>query len=482
MYNIFDSFEFVTAVFHHKRDNVFYKFLQNTNSISMQPIQETKFKEIVKDIQIPIWAIRHSLGVEAGEENFSHVTINSIEDIFERRRIELNHSLIGNNSIRDLFYRGMKISVSENSYSHAVGPIHAGVIEPGHFRFCVNGETIEHLTIRLGFQHRNILQQLKGKTPLQAISISESISGDSTIAYSTAFNNIYEEACGIQVSEETKLIRMVLLEIERCAIHIGDIGAMAGDIGYYPLLGLCATDRGIPLGTMEALTGSRFGKGAIFPGEVRLNPKLDLSTLISLVANLIQCFRRVEKEFLRAARSSTVRERFDGCGKISKSIALQNSFLGMVARSSGLNMDLRLSEKLYSETKTPLNLTLERENLNGDAWARFYLRFLELKNSIQWLESVLPELNLSVQKKNKLLILNQNKCKAGLYYKSIEGWRGSVLVVLDINSKGQIVESYIRDPSVLNWHALELAVKGELIGDFPLNNKSFNLSYAGFDL
>jgi Ni,Fe-hydrogenase III large subunit len=480
MYNIFDSFEIITGIHKEYKTENFIKFIQDNDSIKVEFVKDTRFKDIVKDIQIPIWLLRHSLGVSGLEEDYSGIDIFSIEDIFERRRIELKHSLIGNSSIRNLFYKGLNIPVNENSYSHAVGPIHAGVIEPGHFRFSVSGEYIDHLTIRLGFQHRNIIQNLKGKNPLQVMSIAESICSDSTIAYSTAFANIYEEACQIEIPDEIKLIRMAFLEIERIAIHIGDIGAIAGDIGYYPLLGLCATDRGVPLGVMEALTGSRFGKTSILPGEVKLNSNLDLSTLMSLSANLTSMFRRIEKEFYRAEKSSSIRERLDENGVISKSTILQNSFIGMVARSTGMKMDLRLSEKLYKDTS--MELELDREGLKGDAWSRFYLRFLELKNSVRWLEKILPELSLLYLNKKKLSILSQTKFKQGFYYKAIEGWRGAVLVGLELNSKGQVLDAYIRDPSVLNWHALELAVRGELIGDFPLNNKSFNLSYAGFDL
>ena len=161
---------------------------------------------------------------------------------------------------------------------------------------------------------------------------------------------------------------------------------------------------------------------------------------------------------------------------------LHNSFIGMPARATGLRMDMRYSEPLYQTAKYTLDLNLEREHLKGDAWSRFYLRFLELKNSITWLEKILPELDITKANTGRLLIQKINKFKPGVYYQSIEAWRGSILVVLDINAKGEIEEAYLRDPSVLNWHALELAVRGELIGDFPLNNKSFNLSYVGFDL
>ena len=480
--NLFDSYEIVTGLFYNQRTSSYFKFLQTNDSVKMVPVKEVKFKEIIKQIRFPMWLLKHSLGVKGGEENYSEVDIQSLKNSNERRRLELDRSMVGNSEIRDLNFRGISVKVTPDSYSHAVGPIHAGIIEPGHFRFSVTGENIQHLNIRLGFQKRNILDLLKGKSPLAALPVAEAISGDTAVAYATAFSRIYEEAAGLKVSDEVKLIRMVLLEVERVAVHIGDLGAMAGDIGYYPLLGVCATDRGVPLGVMEALTGSRFGKGAIFPGEVRLNKNLNLSVLITLAANLINCFRRVEYQFMRAVNSSTIRERLDECGRLTKIQVLHNSIIGMPARATGLRMDMRYSEPLYQTAKYPLDLNLEREHLNGDAWARFYLRFLEVKNSIAWLEKILPELDTAKAGKGDLLVQKANKFKPGIYFQSVEGWRGSVLVALDINAKGQIGEAYIRDPSVLNWHALELAVRGELIGDFPLNNKSFNLSYVGFDL
>jgi Ni,Fe-hydrogenase III large subunit len=480
--NLFDSYELITGIFFSRRNSCFYKFLQNNESVKMIPLKDLKLKDIVKEIRFPLWLLKHSLGVESGEEDYSDIDIESVKNVSERRKLELQHSMIGNSEIRDLNFRGISVNVKPDSYSHAVGPIHAGIIEPGHFRFSVTGEYIQHLNIRLGFQKRNILQLLNGKLPLAALPIAEAISGDSAVAYATAFSRIYEEAASIKVSDEVKLIRMVLLEVERIAVHIGDLGAIAGDIGYYPLHGVCATDRGVPLGVMETLTGSRFGKGAIFPGEVRLNKNLNLSILITLAANLINCFRRVEYQFLRAVNSSTIRERLDDCGKITKTQVLQNSFIGMAARATGLRMDMRYSEPLYQTSKFPLDLNLEREHLKGDAWSRFYLRFLEVKNSITWLEKILPDIDITKANKGSFFSGKAGKFKPGIYFQSIEGWRGSILVALDINSKGQIIDAYIRDPSVLNWHALELAVRGELIGDFPLNNKSFNLSYVGFDL
>lgn len=224
---------------------------------------------------------------------------------------------------------------------------------------------IQFLHIRLGFQRRGINELMRNRTALQAMPLAESIATDSTISYSTAFADIFEQAAGIKVTDETKLLRMVLLEIERVAIHIGDMGAMAGDIGYYPLLGVCSTDRGIPLGVMESLVGSRFGKGSIFPGEVRLNRDFTKQDLIQLAENLKGAFSRIEKQILRAFKSSTIRERLHDCGTLSRNQVFRNGFIGMAARYAGISQDLRLSEELYIKTGMTLWLEEHREELVG---------------------------------------------------------------------------------------------------------------------
>lgn len=439
-------------------------------------------EDVIKDETIPHFLIRHGLGSKGELEDTSHFHRRKKEeyDFLEERSKALQIAM-ANGVLQNLEYTGLKIPIHPGGYSHAVGPIHAGVIEPGHFRFFVRGEEIQHLSIRLGFQKRNIQQILKNKSAFSSMPIAETISGDTTIGYALAFARIFEKAADIKVNDEIEMIRLILLEVERCAIHIGDIGAIAGDIGYYPLHGVCATDRGVPLGVMEALVGNRFGKAGIFPGEVRLNKKLEKKSLLTLVENLRKGFQRVEFEFLRATDNSTIRERLQECGKITKNMVRLNGFIGMPARCTGIELDMRKFEDLYQKYY-PISFHHDDENLTGDAWARFYLRFLELKTSIDWLSKIIPEINPEVSAKGRHLSLGFGKLKSGLYFQSIEAWRGPVFVVLELSEKGTIQNSYIRDPSVLNWHALELAVRGELIGDFPLNNKSFNLSYVGFDL
>ncbi len=473
------SYNAITGIFQLSRTSEFYSFTQSATKILMDPPFHAQVLDLVSNPKYPIWLLRHSLGMES-EEIEDYTKILNYKTIPPRER-DLFVAVDSKGNLKNLNYRGMKVPVDERSYAHVVGPIHAGIIEPGHFRFYVTGEIIQTLHIRLGFQHRGVLKLLQNKTPIEALPIAESIASDSTISYAIAFSHCFEQAMQIEVPEEIELFRCILLEIERIAVHIADLGAIAADIGYYPLHGLCSTDRGIALGAMETLTGSRFGKGTIYPGEIRLNDKLAVDDIASILKNLRLSFNRIEKQFYRAYNSTTFRERLEFCGKITRQDVLQNGFVGMAARCTGIVQDQRLSNPIYQNTQMTLWLEDYQNELNGDALSRFFLRFIEIQHSLEWLENVLK--NIQIPKKNvNFLCLKQKKFKEGLYYSSIEGWRGPVLVCLDIDSKGKIQQAYIRDPSVLNWHALELAVREELIGDFPLNNKSFNLSYVGVDL
>jgi Ni,Fe-hydrogenase III large subunit len=469
-----------TAVFSFEKNVIHSILIKEGNEYEL--IKNNNLSELLQDIYTPIWAIRHGLGKNNGAEDLQTLErlVKTNYHLQEERNKEIDLSLINQNEIKSLFYNGLTIKTTEDGYSHAVGPIHAGVIEPGHFRFFVKGEEIQHLTIRLGFQHRGILKKLVGKNYFTSMPISESIASDSAVGYAITFAKNFEKASGIIVDEDIELKRTLLLEIERIAVHIADIGAIAGDVGYYPLLGLCATDRGVPLGVMEILTGSRFGKGAIFPGEVILNEKLNDEKIRLCITNLTNCFHRVESQMLRAMENSTIRERLQDCGRLTKKMVKQNGFLGIVSKSSGLHSDLREQDPLFK--KYPIHLYHDEEHLTGDAWARFIIRYLELKESIEWINKILPLISIKKRTKGRPLFSKIEKYSEGIYYSYIEAWRGPLLSVLQIDTKGCIQNAYIRDPSVLNWHALELAVRGELIGDFPLNNKSFNLSYVGFDL
>ncbi|PJZ71514.1 hypothetical protein CH373_03235 [Leptospira perolatii] len=472
-----------TGLFYPAQGTDYYVFKISQSNLFMETQKKgvSDLLNMLMDRKYPLWLLRHSLGTSELPEDY---TDRDAREYLSLKREAYVSRLYKQGTLRGLKYSGLKIPILEGCYSHAVGPIHAGVIEPGHFRFVVNGEQIQNLEIRLGFQKRGILSKLVGCDPIRAMAIAETISGDSTVAYSYAFSKAFESAFQWKVSPDVELWRMVLLEVERIAVHIGDMGAIAGDIGYYPLLGVCSTDRGVPLGFMETLVGNRMGKGALYPGEVRANPKLVASDLKDIKKKLVALLRKIEIHFGKAARDSTIRERLQNCGILRTTQAYTNGVIGMACRATGMKLDLRYGQPLYSHAKEPLQLDHDPASFHGDAWSRFYLRFLEFQASSHWLLQVIETLNLDASGKGAFRVLKEKpEVKgSGPFYAGVEGWRGSNLVALLLNQNGTIKEAYIRDPSVLNWHALEIAIRGELVGDFPLNNKSFNLSYVGVDL
>ncbi|XDD50194.1 metal (Ni/Fe) hydrogenase large subunit [Leptospira sp. WS92.C1] len=466
----------VTGLYPRKGKKGYHRFWLTPEGVEREVIEHSE-KEVIEDSANPIWILKHSLGSDQGEEDYSDFDFEKY--VVADRKTDLE-KFVTKKGIKDLLYKGLKVPVPASHYSHAVGPIHAGIIEPGHFRFIVKGEVIQNLDIRLGFQKRGLLDLIKGKGYKDSLPYAEVISGDSTIAYGIAFSRIFEEAHKIEVPQEIDFARLIFLELERIATHIGDLGGLAEDIGYYPLHGVCSLQRGVPLGVMEALTGNRFGRGSLAPGKIFLRRGLTKEKLVELAQRIRSVTADVSAHFERAAYASTNRERLQSCGVVRQKQVKHLGFIGMVEKCTGLNRDLRAVEKSYT-LSSPINLELNRNHMRGDAWSRFYIRYEELKNSGNWLAEAIPKLESAVALKTEKTT-HSKTVKKGTYYSAVEGWRGPVLVSLDLDPDGIIEDVYIRDPSVPNWHALELAVRGEFIGDFPMNNKSFNLSYVGVDL
>jgi len=471
-----------TGLFLTKADHTFYHFLLDDHKIRMEKVTDKKSPiDFLMDEKYPIWMLRHSLGSDMGAEDYS---LLAEEDYLTDKRSKVLGLHQRSGHLRDLFFHGIKVPCGDESYSHAVGPIHAGIIEPGHFRFVVEGEKIRHLTIRLGFQKRHILENMYHSNLNKVMHLSETISGDSSVSYALAFTKIIESAAGINVSESVSLFRSLLVEAERIAIHIGDLGGLSEDIGYYPLFGVCVTDRGAALALMENWTGNRFGKGAVRPGGVRVNRKISANDAKKALFALKKTFKKnVEPQIKRALIDSTIKERLQGCGTLKSEDVIKHGFVGMTARCAGVMRDIRINDPNYPDWK-PLALIDDSNNFSGDAWARFYIRYSEILQSLEWMEKTIEKIDWeSLWSKEQVEVTTkQTECKPGIYYSTVEAWRGPIIVALCIGPNSKITDAYVRDPSVLNWHALEMAVRGELIGDFPLNNKSFNLSYVGFDL
>jgi Ni,Fe-hydrogenase III large subunit len=343
-----------------------------------------------------------------------------------------------------------------------VGPIHASVIEPGHFRFMCLGEQVHHLEIQLGYQHRGVEALLLQRPPLAMTTLVESIVGDSSIAYAWGYCAAIEALGETQIALEAELARGVALELERV------IAFLQGGATYGRL-------RTAIINASMRCCGSRFGRGWLRPGGVRFGLSDALrSDLIGTLAAFAKDIAEVN-DLMLGARS--VQSRFQGVGIVSKQAAREIGLLGLVARASGLELDTRvcLPGRVYGTCPVPL-LTEE----TGDCWARLRLRMREIDASVAWLMQVLQasDRDLNVAPPMAVQALRPNLLCVSLR----EGFRGPALQVVETDAQGGLLHYKVQDPSLLNWFGLALALRNNEISDFPICNKSFDLSYCGNDL
>ncbi len=359
----------------------------------------------------------------------------------------------------------------------AVGPIHAGIIEPGHFRFMCNGENVYHLEIALGYQHKGV-ENLMVQAPSN--QLIESIAGDSVIAYSLAYSNIMETVKGISVSNKAQLIRKMALEMERAAIHIGDLGAISGDIAYLMGASVFGATRTLVINTMLEFSGSRFGRGLITLGGVNFDIEEEK------IKRALKTLDKVESDVTRMVKTmlknSTVMSRLEKTGTISTERAQELGLVGIAARTAGVNLDSRFDypDKWIKE----LNFKKEKFEGTGDVNSRFQLRYKEIIDSISMVRKIFEKLK---EFKNEPVnsgyeVLSKENSKDSFAISVVEGWRGEVVHIAMTDNSGNLTRYKIKDPSFNNWYGLALAVRNNGVSDFPLCNKSFNLSYSGFDL
>ena len=358
-----------------------------------------------------------------------------------------------------------------------VGPIHAGIIEPGAFRFICNGEQVLHLEIALGYQHRGVESEMvRNQNRLRQTLIAESIAGDSAIAHTTAYAELIEKLAEYKPDMDLARERVVAIELERIAMHIADTGALATDIGFQLYQVACEALRTMTINTTQAWCGNRFGKSLIRP----------LGSNHPLTAEKIELIRRNVKEIRRRYNevrcdifeAPTLLARFEQCGLVPTREMQRIGGVGMAARSSNLLRDIRATHPSgYYATKLHHTPITKRD---CDVMSRLATRLDEVLQSADYIEQILADYHPTdnIAKPDYTAPLRGE----ALSFALVEGWRGEICHVALTDSCGNITKYKVKDPSVHNWLALAIAVRSEGISDFPINNKSFNLSYCGHDL
>jgi Ni,Fe-hydrogenase III large subunit/Ni,Fe-hydrogenase III component G len=354
----------------------------------------------------------------------------------------------------------------------AVGPVHAGTIEPGHFRFSVVGEKVLRLEERLGYVHKGIERRFTEFSALEGHRLAARVSGDSAVAFSWAFCQALESLSGCVIPRRAAFLRALCLEIERIQNHLGDLGALGNDAGFaFGLMQFSRLKEEL-LRTVEAVMGQRYLLNAIVPGGTLFDLSMDgARALADRMARLA-----AETHHLKGIydEHSGVRDRFVGAGQVTPELARRLGLIGLAGRASGQPFDLRV-DLPWSPYDALVPTKIVRQE--GDVAARVAVRFDELAESCQLVQLILERLPHDAHRA-AVGTPAANTLGVGL----IEGWRGPVFLALEVDPNGMIRRCHPHDPSWQNWPVLEHAILGNIVPDFPLINKSFNLSYSGHDL
>jgi len=366
-------------------------------------------------------------------------------------------------------YKFSKV-LGEGVFEVPVGPVHAGIIGPGHFRFSVAGEPIINLELRLGFTHRGVEKLFEGKLYTDIVGLSECVSGDSSFAHSLSFVQAAEKISQITIPAQASILRGIFLELERIYNHVNDIGGIAMDVGFSFPHAYASIIKEVILQLNENLSGNRYLRRINVVGGVTQD--IDEAKKILLLDSL----KRIKLDFNELVKilnsSVSFMDRVDTTGVLRKKTAEDLGVVGLAARASGIPTDLRkYFPGIYKQAKFKMVT-----QGSGDVLARLRLRISEFEESCRLIEDFAS----SLEKREKLRVEPQLKEGSALGY--TEGWRGPVLYWLETSPGGLIKRCKVVDASFLNWQGLSFAVLGNIIPDFPLCNKSFDLSYSGNDL
>jgi Ni,Fe-hydrogenase III large subunit/Ni,Fe-hydrogenase III component G len=360
----------------------------------------------------------------------------------------------------------------EEVHEVAVGPVHAGVIEPGHFRFQCHGESVLHLEISLGYQHRGVERSTIGGPTPRTIHLMETLAGDTTAGHALAYCQAIEALAGATPSPRAEALRGIALELERLANHTGDLGALAGDVGYLPTASYCGRLRGDFLNMTALACGSRFGRGWVRPGGVGFD--LDPARGTEMLDRLARTYKDVSGAVGLLWETPSVAARFEDTGIVSADTGEDLGMVGVAARACGIERDVRFEFPygIYRFSHIPVSTWH-----TGDVFARAQVRWLEITRSatfireqIEALPAGTPRVDVGPLRPDSLVV------------SLVEGWRGEICHVVTTDAQGRIGHYKVVDPSFHNWMGLAMALRDQQISDFPLCNKSFNLSYCGHDL
>ena len=361
----------------------------------------------------------------------------------------------------------------EEIHEVAVGPVHAGVIEPGHFRFNCIGERVLNLEIQLGYQHRGIETLLTQVDAKRLAVLGESIAGDTTVGHSLCMAQAMEAFSSVRPDAGARIIRTIALELERIQNHVGDLGALSGDVAFLPPANYCGRMRGDFLNMALLLCGNRFSKGFIRPGGVVFSMNDNIRN--TLIERIVEIKPQIKHVIDLLFSTSSVRSRFEDCGTVSKSDAEKLGLVGPAGRACGIPYDVRrcFPTEYYSKLDIP-----ENAEPTGDVYARAKVRADEIMQSIDLIQSMLND---------PVETHCVDSCAVSLAASSFvvtmnEAWRGEVSHCVLTDAENHILRYKIKDPSFHNWNGLSMSLRDTGISDFPLNNKSYNLSYCGFDL
>jgi Ni,Fe-hydrogenase III large subunit len=353
-----------------------------------------------------------------------------------------------------------------------VGPVHAGIIEPGHFRFSANGETVVRLEERLGYVHKGIEKLLEGRDVDTAARIAARTSGDSTVAYSWAFARAVELALGVDVPARALGLRALMAECERIANHFGDIGAICNDASFSLMHAECGILREQTLRAAARAFGHRLMMDCVVPGGVAVD--LSAAGRVALGA-LVHTVHMSFPELIELYdNTASLQDRTVGTGILKADLAESFAAGGYIGRASGRSFDARrdLAYAPYDILGPQVPMRTE-----GDVDARVWIRIDEVNESVRLIEALLASLPDGPLR--AVLPAPGSLCEATAI---VEGFRGDVLAHVRLASDGRIARCHLRDPSWFQWPLLEAVIEGNIVADFPLCNKSFNCSYSGHDL